>query len=274
MNLQRYIYQSCHEPPCLSKVSRRQPFSSTPRLCFKGASYGAPHRRPPRRLFFLVPLTGLAAVYLSPRPTSLLHNFFSSPTLIPCPPDPAPSTPRSLFIQSPYEHRASLWSRIKQFLRSRVLEPLLTARRFLYLCFLFVPVLVSAPMLLIGAPGSGDPKRKRSRAKPDRRLKRRRVKLGEGEGERWGAVWWYDFMVRQMQRAGPTFIKVIRFVKCFRVLVANLLLFHSWRNGRHQGQICFLRRCVIRWACCILMGNLIPSSIPERLLKRYSEVHF
>ncbi|KAF8474308.1 hypothetical protein JB92DRAFT_1903885 [Gautieria morchelliformis] len=63
-------------------------------------------------------------------------------------------------------------------------------------------------MLLIGAPGSGDPKRRRARVKPDRKLQRRRMKLGEGEGERWGAVWWYDFMVRQMERAGPTFIKL------------------------------------------------------------------
>lgn len=27
-------------------------------------------------------------------------------------------------------------------------------------------------------------------------------------GDRWGAVWWYNLLVAQMARAGPTFIKV------------------------------------------------------------------
>ena len=28
------------------------------------------------------------------------------------------------------------------------------------------------------------------------------------KGDRWGAIWWYAFLVRTMQSAGPTFIKV------------------------------------------------------------------
>jgi len=28
------------------------------------------------------------------------------------------------------------------------------------------------------------------------------------QGDRWGAVWWYDYLVVQMDRAGPTFIKL------------------------------------------------------------------
>lgn len=205
---QWFISHSCHEAPLFFKIPQRQPFSSSARIRFESASYRNSHWRSPPRFLYLAPLAGLAIVYLSPRPKSLLHSFFSSPAVIPSPPDPPPSAPKALLIQYPYEPCPSLWSKIMQILRSRVLEPLLTARRFLYLCYLFVPVLISVPMLLIGAPGSGDPKRKQAGTRPDRQLKRRRLKLGEGEGERWGAVWWYDFMVRQMQRAGPTFIKV------------------------------------------------------------------
>jgi aarF domain-containing kinase len=28
------------------------------------------------------------------------------------------------------------------------------------------------------------------------------------QGDRWGAVWWYGFLVASMEAAGPTFIKV------------------------------------------------------------------
>jgi len=34
-------------------------------------------------------------------------------------------------------------------------------------------------------------------------------------GDRWGAVWWYDFLVAQMERAGPTFTKASPFTKVF-----------------------------------------------------------
>ena len=27
-------------------------------------------------------------------------------------------------------------------------------------------------------------------------------------GDKWGAIWWYDQLVAAMQKAGPTFIKV------------------------------------------------------------------
>jgi len=65
-----------------------------------------------------------------------------------------------------------------------VWEYILTAKRFIYLFFLFVPVLVSSPILLVG--------------KPQKSLR----------GDRWGAVWWYGLLVSRMEAAGPTFIKV------------------------------------------------------------------
>ncbi|KAI0652019.1 ABC1-domain-containing protein [Trametes meyenii] len=87
-------------------------------------------------------------------------------------------------IMSPSESDRSLLGRIMSFIRERLIEPVLTAKRFVYLCCVFVPVLLVAPMLLIGQPED---------------------KLG---GDRWGAVWWYGFLTSQMQRAGPTFIKL------------------------------------------------------------------
>lgn len=63
----------------------------------------------------------------------------------------------------------------------RVWEYVLTAKRFIYLCFLFIPVLISSPMILVGKNLRGD---------------------------RWGAIWWYGLLVSRMEAAGPTFIKV------------------------------------------------------------------
>lgn len=77
------------------------------------------------------------------------------------------------------------------FVRLYILEPFLTLIRFLHLAALFGPVVLTSPMLFIG--------------KPERR---RRGKPIEGEDESWGAVWWYGFLVKQMERAGPSFIKL------------------------------------------------------------------
>lgn len=76
-----------------------------------------------------------------------------------------------------------------------IIEPLGTARRFLYLLILFAPVILTAPMLLVG-----------SRREKGRR-RGRKVRKDEA-GDRWGAIWWYSFLVKQMERAGPTFIKL------------------------------------------------------------------
>ena len=85
---------------------------------------------------------------------------------------------------SPSEADRTILARILSFLRNRVFEPILTAKRFVYLCCLFLPVLLTSPMLIIGQPEDALC------------------------GDRWGAVWWYGFLTSQMQRAGPTFTKV------------------------------------------------------------------
>lgn len=70
------------------------------------------------------------------------------------------------------------------FLDVYIWEPLCTGIRFLQLVFIFVPVIVTVPVVWFG-----------------RRDKTR-------DNERRGTLWWYNFMVGSMERAGPAFIKV------------------------------------------------------------------
>lgn len=63
-------------------------------------------------------------------------------------------------------------------------EPLCTGLRFFHLVLIFVPVIISVPMIWCG---QRDAKR---------------------NNERWGTLWWYSFLVQSMERAGPAFIKV------------------------------------------------------------------
>lgn len=130
-----------------------------------------------RHAIWLLPFSAGISLYVAPwnPPPKLPPTLFSSPNLIP---SPIPT------IFSPSESHRSMRSTILTFLVDNIWEPLLTAKRFIYLFVLFVPVIISTPMLLIG--------------KPHKRFK----------GDRWGAIWWYAFLVRTMESAGPTFIKV------------------------------------------------------------------
>jgi len=70
------------------------------------------------------------------------------------------------------------------FVELYVWEPLCTGLRFLHLVIIFVPVFVTVPVIWFG-----------------KRDKRR-------SNERSGTLWWYSFLVKSMERAGPAFIKV------------------------------------------------------------------
>lgn len=162
----RHASRWAHDP-AFSSFFTRTP--AHPRITFK------------RSTLWLIPVAGGLTLYLLPRPQSSLPEVFASPTLIPCTahnPRPEP------FIFSPSEHDSTLLGRIRCLLQDHVWEPILTARRFVHLFFLFMPLILSSPMLLVGQPEPAL------------------------QGDRWGAVWWYDFLVAQMERAGPTFIKV------------------------------------------------------------------
>lgn len=134
------------------------------------------------RLLWLLPIAGGGVYLLAPKPQSVIPTVFASPTLIPCNTNsPARVEPT---ILSPAEPERRILYRILDVLNDKIWEPLLTGRRFIYLLFLFVPVLLSAPMILVGHSEE------------------------KFLGDRWGAVWWYGFLTTQMQRAGPTFVKV------------------------------------------------------------------
>ncbi|KAM4062833.1 ABC1 family protein [Hirsutella rhossiliensis] len=70
------------------------------------------------------------------------------------------------------------------FLDVYVWEPICTGIRFLQLVVIFVPVIATVPAIWLG------------RRQPDR------------DHERSGTLWWYGFLVRAMELAGPAFIKL------------------------------------------------------------------
>lgn len=73
------------------------------------------------------------------------------------------------------------------FLDLYIWEPLCTTFRFFHLAFIFIPVIITVPAMWIGARN------------PDL------------DNERSGKLWWFRFLVRAMERAGPAFIKVNNF---------------------------------------------------------------
>lgn len=77
-----------------------------------------------------------------------------------------------------------LYKTIIYFLYQHVYEPLATGFRFLHLLIIFVPVILTVPVVYIG------PRRK------------------SHDNERAGTIWWYGFLVSSMERAGSAFIKL------------------------------------------------------------------
>lgn len=81
----------------------------------------------------------------------------------------------------------------RRLLRDYLVEPLSTSLRFFQLAVIFLPVLLSAPILFLELV---DDSRDRRRGHPPRTKERRTTR------------WWYYLLVHQMELAGPTFIKV------------------------------------------------------------------
>ncbi|KAK5137522.1 hypothetical protein LTR08_008501 [Meristemomyces frigidus] len=76
--------------------------------------------------------------------------------------------------------RVAIWRALETYL----VEPMATGLRFLHLVFIFVPVILTVPVMWIGA------------------------KQPERDNERTGTIWWYGFLVASMERAGAAFIKL------------------------------------------------------------------
>lgn len=84
--------------------------------------------------------------------------------------------------------RPSFWRRLKRYLEDMledyVVHPVLTIWRFGVLAVIFLPLILTAPAVFFG---------------------KRQKELHD---ERSGTIWWYSLLVRHMEMAGPTFIKV------------------------------------------------------------------
>jgi len=131
---------------------------------------------------------GIAAVTYLRRPVQNKSIYDDDMIPIHPPAKTTPNQPSHVVASSPAEPRHTPLSIVRIY----IIEPFLTALRFFHLALLFGPVILTSPMLLIGGPD-----RRRKPGKP----------VAEDE-DGWGAVWWYGFLVRQMERAGPTFIKL------------------------------------------------------------------
>ena len=70
------------------------------------------------------------------------------------------------------------------FIDDYIVEPIATGLRFLHLVIIFVPVIVTIPVIWLG------------------------TKQSDRDNERSGTLWWYGFLVRSMERSGAAFIKV------------------------------------------------------------------
>jgi hypothetical protein len=190
-------------------------------------------RTPTRRVFWALPLAGGLTLCLASPINSLVCTILTPPAVISCPEvSPRRTQPT---ILSPSESDRYIFNRIVSVLQANVWEPILTATRFIYLFILFIPVIVSSPLLLVGSPEE------------------------EYGGDRWGAVAWYSFLVSRMEAAGPTFIKVCILLP---LLLENLTA-SSWRNGLHRVQIFFQRYFARSWAPFIREANLTTCRTPN-----------
>lgn len=97
------------------------------------------------------------------------------------------ATPQEIEIaEANYESKyliVRICHRIFKLIDAWIFEPLLTLRRLAHILILFVPVAITAPIVYFG-------------------------KYDIVENERSGTLLWFDFLSKQMERAGPTFIKV------------------------------------------------------------------
>lgn len=167
----------------LSHTAWRKPSSTV--LTRLGQASKAEHGR----LYVGIAATGALVLFMMNEDKGDATN--SKMAFTPIHPQAPPSEDPVYMVPSTTEERIT----ISYLLQTYILEPISTFFRFLHLALLFGPVILTSPMLLVGSttgttqggPGAG---------------------RNTEETERWGAIWWHGFLVAQMERAGPTFIKV------------------------------------------------------------------
>lgn len=94
-------------------------------------------------------------------------------------------------IRKSVEEDARGFTRVRQafavFWYHYIYDPIATGFRFVHLVVVFLPVIITVPAIWFG---------NRIEARKETRT---------------GTLWWYRFLVRAMERAGPAFIKVCRY---------------------------------------------------------------
>ncbi|KAI9599422.1 ABC1 family-domain-containing protein [Syncephalis fuscata] len=96
----------------------------------------------------------------------------------------------------------SLLSKVGHQLDALLIEPIMTSWRFLQLVVIFLPCIVTIPLLICTNS------------------------LTDTTAESKWKVWWYDLLARQMERAGPSFIKLAQWAAT-RVDIFPVELCHS-----------------------------------------------
>ncbi|KAJ7070852.1 protein kinase [Mycena amicta] len=168
-----------------------------------------------RRTLWLLPVGAGLVLYYRPEQKPVLPSLIASPAVIPC------QTRAPVIIDSPSDEELTIGAHLRGFFHDTIWEPLLTATRFLYLFALFVPVIVTSPMLLIGKPENH--------------------------------IWWFDNLVSKMETAGPAFIKLAQWAGSRVDLFPSLLCDrlgrlhskgkpHSMEHTRKQIERAFQRR--------------------------------
>jgi len=130
-------------------------------------------------------------------------------------------------LRGSHKIRRSIW----KFLDTYIIEPIATGFRLLHLVIIFVPVILTIPVIWIGQ------------------------RQKDKDNERSGTLWWYGFLVRSMERAGAAFIKVSRLVP--RRSECLLTSTTSWDNGLLLAPTSFPSRCAVPCLPCTLMPRLI-----------------
>jgi hypothetical protein len=130
----------------------------------------------------------------------------------------------------------SVTSRLWHGFVQNVIEPLLTLKRFGHLVLIFLPVIITSPLLLA------------------------ELLSREGARSKASTRFWYRLLVLQMERAGPTFIKVRRAICGLQRLKG----WGSWLNGLDPAATYFRTSCAPCLADYTLTASLTRSSTPRR----------
>jgi len=153
--------------------------------------------------------------------------------------------------------KKSLIRRVFRVIKEYLLEPISTSLRFVHLAFLFLPVLITAPILALEFVDDSNVVKGRRREKRTR--------------ERTTTRWWYRLLVHQMEWAGPTFIKV-SCLSCHREASELTDSFNSSsRNGLVPVPISSPPNSVSSSANFTLKVSPIPSGIRRKSFKKLSD---